>query len=137
MAKQRPRAKAKPERLCLVCREKKTRSELVRLVRSKDGQLRLDPAYRLPGRGYYVCLTADCIGPLLRGPRLAKQLQLAVDHPDLEAVRAGLNARLEEAEQLRSEARQRAERLARAPVEVQDEAGRTVRRIRPEAADDA
>ncbi|MDI9496928.1 MAG: YlxR family protein [Bacillota bacterium] len=121
--------KKQPERLCLICRQLKERDGLLRIVRAKDGSVRLDPAYRLPGRGYYVCVERACLEPLLSGPQLARRLQLGGDSESLEELRCGLRERLEAAEARRAREAEEAARLARAPLEVQDARGRTVRRI--------
>ena len=52
-----------PERTCIVCRKKKAKRELNRLV-AKEGEVVWDKLYRLPGRGAYVCKSADCIARL-------------------------------------------------------------------------
>ncbi|MDI9469929.1 MAG: YlxR family protein [Bacillota bacterium] len=99
------------------------------MVRAKDGSVRLDPAYRMPGRGYYVCLDRSCLEPLLAGPQLARRLQLGADPAAVEELRSGLRERLEQAEARRAREEEEAARLARAPLEVLDAKGRIVRRI--------
>ncbi len=37
------------------------KSELLRIVLSKDGDVRLDTNGNLPGRGCYVCKSEECI----------------------------------------------------------------------------
>ena len=50
-----------PMRQCLGCREMKPKRELVRVVRSPEGEISLDPAGKLPGRGAYVCRSEQCL----------------------------------------------------------------------------
>ncbi len=54
----------KPQRMCVVCRKMKDKDELIRAVKSKDGELRVDKSGKLPGRGAYVCREGDCISCL-------------------------------------------------------------------------
>jgi len=54
-----------PERTCLACGRKADKSDLLRMARSKDGMITLDPRQRLPGRGAYVCRQPAC-GELLK-----------------------------------------------------------------------
>jgi len=50
-----------PERTCLGCRKALPQSELLRLVRSPQGELLPDLHRRLPGRGVYLCYDRSCI----------------------------------------------------------------------------
>ncbi len=55
---------AKPQRMCVVCREMKEKDCLIRVVRNKDGEFALDPSGKKPGRGAYVCRSESCISRL-------------------------------------------------------------------------
>ncbi len=55
---------AAPQRMCVVCRQMKDKRELIRVVRSKDGQFSIDPGGKMPGRGAYVCNDEACISRL-------------------------------------------------------------------------
>ncbi len=48
-----------PERSCIVCRQKRTKTALLRFV-VKDRTLIFDPRYKEPGRGAYVCPQKGC-----------------------------------------------------------------------------
>ncbi len=62
-----------PLRQCLGCREMKPKRELIRAVRSPEGEILLDSKGRAPGRGAYVCPNKDC----LKRARKAKALERA------------------------------------------------------------
>ena len=62
-----------PLRMCTGCGEMKPKRELVRVVKNADGQVALDKTGKLPGRGAYVCNSADC----LRKARKARRLERA------------------------------------------------------------
>ncbi len=49
-------------RLCSVCKSKKDKSELLRILYSNDGSYILDPDNKTFGRSCYICLHGDCIG---------------------------------------------------------------------------
>ena len=51
-------AKKVPLRQCLGCREMMPKSELIRIVRSNDGQFAVDATGKLNGRGAYICKKA-------------------------------------------------------------------------------
>jgi len=48
-----------PLRMCVVCRQMKAKSELLRIVK-KDGEFSMDISGKLPGRGAYICRSGDC-----------------------------------------------------------------------------
>ena len=50
-----------PLRQCVGCREMKPKKELIRVVRSPEGEVSLDFKGKLPGRGAYVCPAEDCL----------------------------------------------------------------------------
>ena len=49
-----------PMRMCIGCREMKEKRNLIRIVRSPEGELSIDGTGKKPGRGAYICKTADC-----------------------------------------------------------------------------
>ena len=50
-----------PLRMCTGCSEHKPKKELVRVVRSPEGEISLDLTGRKPGRGAYICPSLDCL----------------------------------------------------------------------------
>ena len=53
--KQPLKPKKFPERKCIGCGEKKKKTELIRIVRSPEGEISLDFTGRKPGRGHHSC----------------------------------------------------------------------------------
>ena len=47
--------------MCIACRSGKLKGELIRLVRTKEGQLLVDRTGKAQGRGAYVCRNRECI----------------------------------------------------------------------------
>lgn len=50
-----------PMRQCLGCREMKPKNELIRVVRSPEGDISLDFRGKKSGRGAYLCPSEDCM----------------------------------------------------------------------------
>ena len=50
-----------PMRQCLGCREMKPKRELIRAVKSPDGEVSLDFKGKMPGRGAYLCPNSECL----------------------------------------------------------------------------
>lgn len=67
-----------PLRTCVACRGEKPRRELLRIVRSPEGEVSLDLSGRLPGRGAYVCKSEACIKLLAKRKPLAKAFSVPV-----------------------------------------------------------
>ena len=62
-----------PMRMCTGCGEMKPKRELVRVAKSPEGEVSLDLTGKKPGRGAYVCRSADC----LRAARKARRFERA------------------------------------------------------------
>lgn len=67
-----------PERQCLGCREMKPKPELVRVVRSPEGTVSVDLRGKAPGRGAYVCRSADCLKKALRSKAISRSLDVEI-----------------------------------------------------------
>lgn len=65
-----------PMRMCVGCREMKPKKELLRAVRSPEGQVSLDTTGKKPGRGAYCCYNADCLRRALKQGQLDRQLEV-------------------------------------------------------------
>ena len=50
-----------PMRQCVGCREMKPKKELIRVVKSPEGEVSLDFKGKKPGRGAYVCPDPECL----------------------------------------------------------------------------
>jgi predicted RNA-binding protein YlxR (DUF448 family) len=53
------KARHVPMRTCVVCREKKPKRELLRVVRTPAGDVVVDVTGKTNGRGGYVCASGD------------------------------------------------------------------------------
>ena len=71
-----PKPKKIPMRMCVGCREMKPKKELLRAVRSPDGQVSLDTTGKKPGRGAYCCFNAECLRRALKQGQLDRQLEV-------------------------------------------------------------
>jgi uncharacterized protein len=86
--------KSEPSRTCLGCREARTKSGLVRLIRVRSGIVVVDAAARAAGRGAYVCPDAACVErALVRGCLAHAFRQPCVASPDLAAAVAAAGRR--------------------------------------------
>ena len=67
-----------PMRQCLGCREMKPKRELIRVVRSPEGEISLDFRGKANGRGAYLCPREDCLKKAVRAKALERALETAV-----------------------------------------------------------
>ena len=67
-----------PLRKCTGCGEMKTNAELVRVVRSPEGELSMDLTGRKAGRGAYVCRSIDCLRAARKARRLERSFACAI-----------------------------------------------------------
>ncbi len=72
------RIKKVPMRVCTGCREKRPKKELVRVVRSPEGEVLLDSTGKKAGRGAYICSREECFRNAVKGKRLDRNLQITV-----------------------------------------------------------
>lgn len=79
-----------PERMCSGCKERKPKKELIRVVRSPEGEISLDPTGKKSGRGAYLCPTAGC----LKLARKQRKLERSLECPIPEEVYAALEEEL-------------------------------------------
>ena len=68
-----------PQRKCVGCGEMKSKKELIRVVRSPEGDISLDLNRKKAGRGVYVCPDKECITKAYKGHRLEKALEKQVN----------------------------------------------------------
>lgn len=64
-----------PMRMCVGCREMKAKRELIRVVRSPEGEVSIDPVGKKPGRGAYVCRSQACLARAIKQKQLERQLE--------------------------------------------------------------
>ena len=67
-----------PMRKCVGCREMKAKKELVRVVRSPEGEISLDFRGKAPGRGAYVCPQAECLRRAIKSRALERGLDCQI-----------------------------------------------------------
>ena len=61
-----------PMRQCLGCREAKPKKELIRVVRSPEGQISLDFKGKASGRGAYICHDPQCLKKAIKSKALER-----------------------------------------------------------------
>jgi predicted RNA-binding protein YlxR (DUF448 family) len=80
--------------MCVSCRERSAKRTLIRLVRTPEGTVEIDPTGKRNGRGAYLCDDPVCWERALASGRLADALKTTIDAETIESLRrfaAGLH----------------------------------------------
>ena len=75
-----------PQRTCVACRRTTAKRELVRLRRTPEGGVEVDPTGKRSGRGAYLCPALDCWRLAIQKGRLDRALKISVSARDKEAL---------------------------------------------------
>lgn len=84
--------KKKPERSCIVCRNKFDKRDLLRIVKNKDGEIFYDQTGKANGRGAYVCRNEKCINTFLDKNFLDRAYKQSIDKDKITKVKEELKS---------------------------------------------
>ncbi len=68
-----------PMRMCLGCNEMKPKKELIRVVKSPEGDISLDFTGKKSGRGAYICRNTECFAKARKSRRFEKSFSCKID----------------------------------------------------------
>ena len=88
--------KKTPQRTCVACRTIGGKRGLLRIVRTPEGRVVLDPTGRLPGRGAYLCREIACLGAAIKGNQVEHILKIKLSPEDRESLKNSLGEYLKE-----------------------------------------
>lgn len=83
-----------PQRQCVGCRTMHDKRDLIRVVKSPEGEISLDARGKKPGRGAYLCKSTECLAKARKTKALERAFSLSIS----DAVYAELEAEMQEAE---------------------------------------
>jgi predicted RNA-binding protein YlxR (DUF448 family) len=67
-----------PQRQCVGCREMKNKKDLIRVVKSPEGEISLDFGGKKPGRGAYVCRDVACLKKARKSRALERAFEVVI-----------------------------------------------------------
>ncbi len=79
-----------PVRRCVGCGERRAKKELIRVVRTPEGDIILDRTGRANGRGAYICPSPDCLTKAARNRGLERSLGVGIPEAVTEELRKEL-----------------------------------------------
>ena len=78
-----------PQRTCVACRQTGAKRQLVRIVRTTDGSVAIDPTGKRSGRGAYLCDAAECWTIALKRGVLVRALKIeSIAEDDFQTLNA-------------------------------------------------
>ncbi len=79
-----------PMRMCVACREMRAKKDLMRIVRTAEGELVLDLTGKLSGRGAYLCRDAACLAKAIK----IRALERALEAPLNDTVKTAMESEI-------------------------------------------
>ncbi len=67
-----------PQRKCTGCGVKTDKKDLIRVVRTPEGEIKIDHRGKMSGRGAYICHNAGCLKKALKSKRLERNLDTTI-----------------------------------------------------------
>ena len=71
-------AKKIPMRQCVGCGEMKSKREMIRILKTPEGEFVLDVTGRKNGRGAYLCPSVECLKKAVKGKGLERSFKMAI-----------------------------------------------------------
>lgn len=81
-----------PLRKCLGCGEMKPKQELIRAVRSPEGEISLDLTGKKNGRGAYICRDSRCLTAAIKAKRFERAFGCKIKQPVYDSMLSELNS---------------------------------------------
>lgn len=75
-----------PMRMCVACRQMLPKAELLRVVKPQDGDAHIDFKGKAPGRGAYICRSAECFKRARKTRALERALEAAISPEVFDAL---------------------------------------------------
>ena len=67
-----------PLRQCIGCGEMKSKKEMIRVIKTAEGEILLDATGRKNGRGAYLCPSMECFKKAVKGRGLVRSFKMAI-----------------------------------------------------------
>lgn len=87
-----------PMRMCKGCSEMKPKRELIRVVKSPEGDVSIDLTGKKSGRGVYVCKSLECLKKARKSRRFEKDFQCRIEDEIYEVMENELKKQLGESD---------------------------------------
>ncbi len=75
-----------PQRMCLGCGEMKEKKDLIRVVKSPEGEISIDLTGKKSGRGAYICNSRECFNKARKTRRFEKSFSQQIEDAVFDAM---------------------------------------------------
>ena len=82
--------KKKPTRRCMGCNEAREKSELIRIVKPKEGMIEIDLSGKKSGRGADICPEVKWLDKVMKSKRLERVLEGQISPEVYENLRGAI-----------------------------------------------
>lgn len=79
-----------PQRSCVICREKKDKNKLIRIVKNKQNEVEIDKTGKKEGRGAYICDSIECLERAIKIKTLERMLDTSIENKIYEDLRESI-----------------------------------------------
>lgn len=76
-----------PIRTCIGCQCKKPKKEMIRVIKTPEGNIEIDRTGKKSGRGAYLCSNVECLDIALRKNNLNKSLKKDIPLQTIDKLR--------------------------------------------------
>ena len=83
--------KSVPLRTCMGCNAKKTKNELIRIVKNSNNEIIVDKTGKQEGRGAYICNNVECLEKIKKSKRLEKSLNIKISDEIFDKIKELVN----------------------------------------------
>jgi len=77
-----------PIRTCIGCNESKPKKELIRVVKSPEGEISIDFTGKKNGRGAYLCFNVTCLEKAIKTKKLSRTFETQIEDEIYNKLRA-------------------------------------------------
>lgn len=67
-----------PQRQCIGCGEMKNKKDMLRVIKTPEGEILLDATGRKNGRGAYICPSMECMKKAVKSRGLERSFKMAI-----------------------------------------------------------
>ena len=79
--------KKKPARTCIACNTQREKKDLLRIVRTPEGNIEADLTGKKNGRGAYICKSEECLDKAIKTKKLARTFEREISPELYESIR--------------------------------------------------
>ncbi len=80
-----------PMRMCVGCRQMKEKKDLIRVIRTQEGEFFIDRTGKKNGRGAYICKNPDCLSQALKNHGLERSFKTKIPKATEEMLQKEMN----------------------------------------------